>query len=542
MSTVAVVAACGGGGGGSGTPAPVPGPPSISVCTPAFAPSPTPSPAPLPPGSTITIDGTARYESVPASVASGALDYAGATNRPIRGATVQLLGSGDAVLATTVTDAAGHYAFTTTNGQQLKIRVRAELKGNTPAGASWDMTVRDNTAQDSLYVLDSAAFTPTGHETRDLRAASGWDCRAYSGVRAAAPFSVLDVAYQGLQKVRSASPNIALPALQLFWSRNNVPSNGNLAEGQIGTSFYSFNNGHKLYLLGAENTDTDEYDIHVVEHEFGHYLQSAVSEDDSVGGPHGSNDKLDMRVAFSEGWGNAWSGIALGDPRYTDSLGSQQLDGFSFDVSNAPVANRGWYSEATAQYLIWSANSSANIGFAPIFSTLQALKTEPTLTSLYSFGAALKTAAPPGAATIDNLWQQQQIFGSGALGLGETNDGGLPIVLPVYKEHTAALGQDQNYCVQATSATGRNKLGNYAYIRFTASGPRTLTFALTTPGVQADPDILLVQSNGTRQVSESSDANVEMLTTTLSAGQHVIALNDFSLPANTTRCFNFKVQ
>jgi hypothetical protein len=537
MSTVAVVAACGGGGGG-GSPSPTP------VPTPAPTPGPTPAPTPAP--TSITISGTARYESVPVRANGIGLNYSAITAKPIRGATVELLNGTGNTLATTVTDAQGAYSFSTTSNQALRVRVRAELKDTTPANGMWDMTVRSNTNGDALYTLDSAQFTPTASETRDLLAGSGWGGSSYSGVRAAAPFAILDVAYQGLQKVLSASPSINLPAVRLFWSTSNRPAtnpNGSLdlAAGLIGTSHYRLSGNHALYLLGAEDSDTDEYDTHVVEHEFGHYLQSAVSEDDSVGGPHGSSDLLDMRVAFSEGWGNGWSGIALNDPRYFDTLSTDQANGFSFNVSTAPTSNRGWYSESTAQYLVWSVNADPNIGFTPIFNALQALKTEPTLTSLYSFGAAVKAAAPGGTAAVNNLWQQQQIFGTDALGTGETNNGGLPAVLPVYKAHTAALGVNQNYCVQATAADGSNKLGNFVYIRFTASGARTLTVTSTNGGAQTDPDFLLVQSNGTRQNSFSSAVNSEVLSTTLSAGSHVIALNDYTLPLSTTRCFNFKV-
>ena len=38
-------------------------------------------------------------------------------------------------------------------------------------------------------------------------------------------------------------------------------------------------------------------------------------------------ERLDMRVAFSEGWGNAWSGMALATQFYTDSAGTGQQSG-----------------------------------------------------------------------------------------------------------------------------------------------------------------------------------------------------------------------
>ena len=76
-------------------------------------------------------------------------------------------------------------------------------------------------------------------------------------------------------------------------------------------------------MLGKENVDTDEYDASVIAHEWGHYYQSAFSRDDSPGGAHSGGDRLDRRVAFSEGWGNAWSGIALARSNYTDSSGDR---------------------------------------------------------------------------------------------------------------------------------------------------------------------------------------------------------------------------
>lgn len=515
MSAVALVAACGGGGGD--TPAP----------------------------SAITISGTATYESVPAVTTptnSGALNYAAASYKPIRGATAQLLDGAGNVLATTVTGAQGQYTFNTTSGQPLRVRVRAELLDTDPTNGAWNFKVLDNTASEALYVLDSAAFTPAASETRNLLAASGWGGSSYATIRAAAPFAILDVTYQALQKVLSAAPSANLPALKLFWSKNNVPSDGDRTLGQIGTSFYTFSNGtHALYLLGAENDDTDEYDDHVVAHEFGHYLQRAVSADDSLGGSHSGGDQLDMRVAFSEGWGNGWSGIALANPRYTDATGSQQAGGFAFNVSSAPTSNQGWYSESTAQYLVWSLNADTAIGFSPIYKALGTLKTSTTFTSLYSFGAAVK-AAGASAATVDSLWQGQSIFGTAdAYGSGETNNGSI-VTLPVYRAHTGT----QQYCVNSSAGT-YNKLGNQVFVRFTTTaGNHTLSLTPVAGTTGTDPDFRVVTSAGTRLYGLSGNADSEVLTFSLSAGEHVASLTDDKLPASTQqniqqRCFNFTV-
>src|SRR5690606_9356664 len=104
-----------------------------------------------------------------------------------------------------------------------------------------------------------------------------------------------------------------------------------------------------IYLLGAEGKDTDEYDRHVIAHEWGHYFEHNFSRSDSIGGPHTRHDQLDMRVAFGEGFGNALSAMITGSSVYRDVVGPNQAHSFQFDVEG-PLPfdgndNPGWYSE-----------------------------------------------------------------------------------------------------------------------------------------------------------------------------------------------------
>ena len=95
-------------------------------------------------------------------------------------------------------------------------------------------------------------------------------------------------------------------------------------------------------ILGDAGVDTDEYDESVIIHEWGHYLQTILSRDDSIGGPHGSGDLLDMRVAFSEGWANAYSGLASNRDVYSDTSGRNQGDGFTLSLeSELTTVNEG---------------------------------------------------------------------------------------------------------------------------------------------------------------------------------------------------------
>lgn len=508
----------------------------------------------------VTVTGTARFVSVPSNPATGALNYAAASQKAIRGATAELLDAAGKSLASCVTSDSGAYAFSVAGATgDVRVRVRAEMLKTSAGGGQWDFSVRDNTGQNALYVLDSPAVTPAvGSVTqRDVLADSGFDGTAYSGTRAAAPFAILDVVFDATKKVLSVSPDQAFPRLTLFWGVKNAPAadaNGSLdvINGLIGTSFYTFSEafgGHVLFLLGQENVDTDEYDSHVVAHEWGHYFQSAFSRDDSLGGSHTLGEKLDMRVAFSEGWGNAWSGMALGSPIYADSGGPGQAQGFIINVAQSPAANdQGWFSESSVQFLMFSFDQAGTVGFKPIFDVMTgSLKTSAAFTSMHSFATLLKAAAPGGVTAINNLLAGQQISQvNDVFGGSETNSGGVSVALPIYQ---AANGQ---HCVTAEAVAADdtsvpfNKLGTTSFIKFTtaAAGTRTLTLNSVAGQTGADPDFVVTAADGSQALFESQDPDRETATITLPAGTHTLALLDFNLPFNAAgkTCFNFTVQ
>src|SRR5437868_2516069 len=220
LAGVVMLAACGGGGGGGGY---------------AGLPLALPSGSGVPGATTVTLSGTATYESIPN--VSGALVYSAAAPKPIRGASVEIIsGSSAAILATATTDASGAYSVSLPSSTSVQVRVKAQLTqgGN---GPSWDVTVRDNTQSDAIYALETPSFsTGASASTRDVRAPSGWDGSRYATTRAAAPFAVLDTIYAAQAKMLSVAPGTVFPALRVFWSVNNVPASGNPAIGQIGTT------------------------------------------------------------------------------------------------------------------------------------------------------------------------------------------------------------------------------------------------------------------------------------------------------------------
>ncbi len=264
---------------------------------------------------TVQISGKVEFQRILDKTTG--LDYTNPVVSPVRKAKVEALNGAGTILTSATTDTSGNYTLTVNSNTDVKIRVKAEMP-------DYQLTVVDNTSSGALYSLDgSLTSSGTANSTRDLLATSGWNGTAYSSNadRKAAPFAILDSMYLSSKKIQDANPAATFVALPVNWSVNNVPSGGNKALGQISTSHYSAGN---LYILGKENTDTDEFDDHVMIHEWGHYFEDKFSRSDSIGGSHGDGDILDIRLAFGEAWGNALSGMVTDDPMYIDTTGNAQ--------------------------------------------------------------------------------------------------------------------------------------------------------------------------------------------------------------------------
>jgi hypothetical protein len=460
--------------------------------------------------------------------------YSDISVKPVRGAFVEVLdATSGSQLATASTDDNGAYSASVPSNTNVVVRVRAQL---TRAGAlpSWDVTVRDNTQSNAIYSMQSSAFsTGAAALTRDLRAGSGWGGSSYTSQRVSGPFAVMDTIYTAMQKVLSVAPATAFPSLKVFWSVNNTNSGGSIALGQIGTTFFiGRSSGAEIYVLGKEDVDTDEFDAPVIAHEWGHYYQASFSRDDSPGGAHSTSELIDRRLAFSEGWGNGWSGIALGRSNYVDSGGPGQAQGGSLDLTQGPATNRGWFRESSIQSIFWNLNQQ--VGFKPIHDTMTGalFRSGAPVTSIHPFAVAFNATAQGSASTLAALLTGQSITVNDAYGTGEGNNGGVSIALPMYT--TAAIGGSSTQaCVTNAADPLRdgNKLGSFAYLRFTAPANRSYQFGITPPS-GANPNYAIYRGGVVSRNTSSVN---------LSAGDYVLVVNDLNNSAAST-CFNVTIQ
>lgn len=544
---VLALSACGGSGGGDDSPPPT--------------------------GETVTVSGRITFDRpVFNAAANSGLNLSSPVESPAREVVVEALdGSSSAVLATTTTDTSGNYSFDVPANRNIFIRAKAQML-KVEGAASWNFRVLNNTNSDALYALDGSVFNSgAADSTRNLRASTGWGGSSYTGTRAAAPFAILDTVFRAKELVLTGEPEAVFPQLDLFWSPDNRTLSGQdricADDGDIGTTFYFGGSGEAddcdrplppgIYILGAFGGgagDTDEFDQHVIAHEFGHYYEAQFSRSDSIGGTHGDTTLLDMRVAFGEGWGNAYSAMTLGDPAYRDSFNGVARD-FGFSLEADSTAVEGWYSEWSVGEIIWDLYDDAadgvdavSLGFGPIHRVMRTpqVSTE-ALTSIYTFAEGLRAERPSAAAALDALLSAENIFGRGEYGEGETNFAGQEdVASPIYVP--LALNSNQVVCIRGSADGSANQLGNNRFLRFDNDVARTVTIhAAGVPmgGYDAteDPDIF-VYRRGDIVAAGVDEGFTETLSEPLAAGTHVIEVYDFGIVGNTSadvRCMNVSI-
>jgi hypothetical protein len=386
VALAALALGCGGGGGGGGG----------GDCT----------------GGDNVVCGKVTYDFVPSvydpGTETGTLDFAHAVQKPVRNGTVRVY-QGATLVGSGTTDESGSYdvPFTPSGSGALVVAALSEttnppivVQDNTDGGVTWAIT----------------APIGTGKTVKNLRATHGWTGSSYDPAqRAAAPFAVLDTMYTASHAFIAVRPAVAFPALAVNWSPLNEPGGSDPATGGIGTSHYNPNN-NQIYILGKDGADTDEFDKEVIAHEWGHFFEHNLSRSDSPGGPHSAGDKVDPRLAFGEGYGDAIASMVLNDPIYSDTFWSgSTLAGFGWDAehvaSTASDPTPGVFSEMKVTELLYDLYDPANesfdqlaLGLGPIYDVLTGPeKTTDALTTLGSFIAGLRAQPGVDGAKLDAL-------------------------------------------------------------------------------------------------------------------------------------------
>jgi len=430
--------------------------------------------------------------------------YAAPVHQPARGVIVRALDANSQVqVATGSTDNLGSYTLSVPGNANITIQVVARmLRDTTQALPRWDVRVQDGIAGNTPYTYTDAAFNAGAGTARNVAIPTGIDAAGNAtGARSSAPFAILDTIYQGIQTIVGVAPTTNFPALVVDWG------------SQTAGTFFSSGSPQYIALLSNLAADTDEFDQHVVAHEFGHYIEENFSRADSIGGQHALGDKLDPRVAFGEGFGYAFAAMVLNDADARDS-GKNNADfystGFNIEANpqtsmvGAPGDNYGcWCSESSVWSILWDlydtpadANDALALGFAPIWQVLTGVqRTTPALTTIFPFITALKAARPGDVAAINTLIAAQNIATTfDEFGTGETHvptNVASAAAVPLFT--TITLGNPVTLR-NVNDAGLYNKLGNHRFLRFTPSVSGTVNITLATSSASNDPDFLVRRS------------------------------------------------
>lgn len=510
----------------------------------------------------VTIAGTITYDCVPVVVSRDSqgrlqakLDYDATARYAVASAVVTIIDPDTRrVLADTLSDVAGAYALAVPPNVRAMVRVEARMMSAdiAPDGRpAWEVAVRDNHSEEfrvvpeqaTVYALESEPFDTGAHgRTVALHAGSGWsrDLQRYPATRPAAPFAILAAVHQAIQCVLAVDRAAVFAPLNVFWHPHNVPETRNphqegatpddplerLSRGYIGTSFFKVTPpGSGIYLLGAQNVDTDEYHPATIIHEWAHYFENVFSRADNGGGAH--EEHPDMRSGFTEAWANALSSIVRGTPVYATTCGQKQAStGAAFDLDEIGTP-RTWYGEMPISHALYQWAKSAHIGFQPIYDVMvNDQRRVGAFTSLLSFAARLrKRVGVAGQGEIDRMLRALNTVDGAALDEWGTRQRVLPadivapqdqrFVLPIYTELTLdepspPLCLTDKFNRSEAGKASRGCVGNRRFLRFTLvrRGNYRVVGEVVPSGPQNLPlpyfDLYL---DGTRIAHDPADAN-----------------------------------
>lgn len=436
-----------------------------------------------------SLTGALTYDRVPVAQDTNfgsRLDYDATVSLPIRGCVVALVADDSgAVLASTVTNDQGVYRFDEVSDRAVRLRVLAQTEQK-------EITVRDNTDDDALWVMESEPFEPYEAPRFDLHAASGWVDGAYRTPRIGAVFAMLDT-FLSLHREVVEAVDLSPPGLTVYWSPSNVSIDGDKRAGEIGTSHCM---GTQIYLLGQADVDTDEYDVSVLGHEFGHYILATIGRGDGLGGGHEDSELLDGRHAFEEGICDVFGAHASAPrSRYADVIGNAQAEGWWTDYEDNLRSEfpTGWYAQAAVSAITYDvmddqdeAWDTISLGMDGLWQVMVGPMVEQeALANIFTFIAALDGAVD--SATLNQLAAKNGIEAvEDPFAKGLQDDAGFAPNLPLYHSLPDTLGALEVTLRVPDGPSRFNKAENNRYLKVMGNGEMLEVFTMSEQDVDLE--------------------------------------------------------
>ena len=417
------------------------------------------------PGTTGTISGKITYEDKELGVSG----FTGSEiMKAVRYATVEVVNAVTfSILSTTRTNSLGIYSILTSTGV-TSVYVRVNSVATAPT-ATAPITVRDlSSATYGMFGVPSTNFTLTGSANVNIVMPSTYSV--------AGAFNILDVMTSGYDFVRNLSGNYPVVPLNIFWYPGNPEGTYFCTGGGCPAT-------DGIYVLSQTGGDTDEYDDDVLWHEFGHFVASNYSLDDSPGGIHylGANDQ-DLRLSWSEGWGDFFPGAvktwlnSTGQSNLISSapgvtlttyVDTSESGGFSFDFGNPTVNSSYSSNEVAVAKLLTDLNNTFTIQdvwsvVADFQATLPPLTQPVNLELFWDRWLSVNIPDASQITTMETIYNTRSINyaidgfeGDNTIATAQTYTAGFPRIHTLY-----ATGDEDFIRFTATSSTHTITTGN----------------------------------------------------------------------------------
>ena len=350
---------------------------------------------------TVQISGTVRYEDK----LYNKYGFTGTTAyKSIRHVTVDLVGSDDTVINSTVTDDSGRFELAGW-GKNPRVRVLAQ----TDSTIGTVVSVRNFSG--NIYAVSKPLANPTD---------SNFNLDVPQSSTLAGAFNMLDVFTNATQFIGQYNKK-PMSSLNAFWEYNNNSHGTYFCSGTLGTN--SCPQGSGIYILGgsAGGGDSDQNDDDVLYHEFAHYMEKVVGAGDSPGGTHylTENDQ-DLRLTWSEGLGGFFPAAIktwleqnhpellstdkkLSPTYFVDTYGSYV--GISMDFSKPNSVFCPYYSDC----YVYSSNE---VAVAKILVGLMNTYGMQAVWNVYANYMASDTSLPASLETFWDGWVAQRSPGT----------------------------------------------------------------------------------------------------------------------------------
>ncbi|MDH5301260.1 MAG: pre-peptidase C-terminal domain-containing protein [Gammaproteobacteria bacterium] len=349
----------------------------------------------------IEVQGSVLYQDKRYSTSGVLIDE---SYKPVRNAIVDVMDLTGNVMMSTQTDDEGQYTILVLPSEKYVVRVLAK----SAIGMPYALEVRDFSGL--LYgVTQNLDLTNPSSSTLVISHVSGFS----------AVYNIFDVMMVGSEFMQQQNVG-SLPSLDVYWESG---------KGQATYFCSGFHSvyctlGEGVYVLGGASGDSDEFDDDVLWHEFGHYVARYYSRDDSPGGCHVlSSTNLDLRLAWSEGWGDFFpaavkhwlknspelkqrmSATDAASTSYIDLSGNFAL--ISLDIASAPSHYVDAGSEVATANVLY--RFMTNYGMRAVWEVMQGYMPSVAPANLEAFWDGWRAYQSPSS---DQLYNLEAILGS----------------------------------------------------------------------------------------------------------------------------------